>query len=185
MTTSLNEKIVFVGGIHGVGKSHFSGSLSRQLGIPHASAGELISRQRKMSPRADKKVGDVSGNQDALITAILSSDLAGSPFILDGHFCLLDSAGKVSKIPLSTFQALAPACVLLLIESIEIVRTRLRARDQQEHPAELLEAMQQAEIAHAKGVCSDIGVTLEILNSSDIEKAQVLVTAALSRWGQR
>lgn len=171
--------IAFIGGIHGVGKSQFSSQLAEELGLKHASAGELISRQKREASKLDKKVRDVAANQDILIAAIQTSGLQDAKFILDGHFCLLDAAGSVKQIPLATFSALAPACVLVLTAEISVIRERLLARDGKDYPADLLNAMQQAEIAHAKYVCETLRIPLEILSSPDVGSGRSTVRGAL------
>jgi adenylate kinase len=116
---NINEfKIIFVGGIHGVGKSQFSNRASQILRIPHFSASELITKQRKAPAAINKRVEDVGDNQDALITAIESHSIKDTKFILDGHFCVFDSADIVQTIPIKTFQKLSPAAVIVLLDEV-------------------------------------------------------------------
>jgi len=170
-----NTRLAFIGGIHGVGKSHFSSQLAGILGILHVSAGDLITRQRQTSSQADKRVTDVSGNQDVLITAIRASALIDKTFILDGHFCVLDSMGKICEIPMATFATLAPACAIVLTDDISTIRERLRRRDNKDHPAKIMESLQQAEVAHAKQVCNALEIPLEIYRSQDAEAAKQFI----------
>ena len=63
------RKILFVGGIHGVGKSTLCDSICERMNVAHHSASELISKFVKVSHSANKRVTDVGKNQDVLIAA--------------------------------------------------------------------------------------------------------------------
>lgn len=174
-------KIVFVAGIHGVGKTGFVSNLARALKLPNASAGKLISDHKKVLSDTDKRVKDVTGNQDALIEAIRLSPLSGSTFILDGHFCVIDASGKVQKIPKATFEALSLICVVLLTNDIRVIQDRLRRRDDKEYLLETLMAMQKAETTHAQEVCSSLGIPLEIRTAPDIASARKFIGLNLAK----
>jgi adenylate kinase len=95
--------LVFIGGIHGSGKTTHSRKIAIQIGIQHLSAGELISTWRNRC--SDHKiVSDVESNQEILVAAFRQH--ANGPCILGGHFCVLDDDGEVSDIPLEVFARL-------------------------------------------------------------------------------
>lgn len=153
-------RIVFVGGIHGVGKTHFSDQASKVLGVPHLNASTLIAERRKAPAAVGKRVQNVEDNQAALVAAIESHSVQLGRVLLDGHFCLLDAAGSVVSIPIETFRRLAPVAVVVLLGDIEVIQQRLRDRDRGEFSINLLSNLQSAECTHAETVCSQLNIPM-------------------------
>ncbi len=157
----INEyRIIFVGGIHGVGKSRFIETASRIIEIPSLSASRLITDQRKSPAAIKKRVQNVEENQDALISAIESHPIDGKKFILDGHFSIFDSSDLIRKIPIETFQKLAPAAVVILLDDVDQIQKRLWLRDKRSFQPDLLNKLQQAEREHAENVCRQMEIPL-------------------------
>ncbi len=177
----INEfKIIFVGGIHGVGKSQFSNRASQIFRIPHLSASELITKQRKSPAAINKRVEDVGDNQDALITAIESHSIKDTKFILDGHFCVFDSADIVQTIPIRIFQKLSPAAVIVLLDEVGRIQERLRLRDNGDFQSELLTKLQKTEREHAEFVCGNLKIPIFLALPSEHEAAIQFVTNHLN-----
>ena len=173
-------KIAFIGGIHGVGKSRFSEMVGHALNIPCVSASDLITRQRNALAAVNKRVQNVDKNQDALIAAIESSLSEASRFILDGHFCVFDTAGVVHKIPIHTFQKLSPVAAVVLLDDVNQIERRLRERDKNVFPIETLEALQRAESAHAENVCRHLNIPLRLIRPDDQDKAVQFIRSHLN-----
>ena len=83
--------MVFVSGVHGVGKSYFCGILKERLNISSYTASSLISGRKKARFSTDKRVADIDVNQLYLLEAVKELKDRNEEFLLDGHFCLLDS----------------------------------------------------------------------------------------------
>ena len=81
--------VIFVSGIHGVGKDYFTRKIEEELGIKSYSASELISEYGNVNFNSDKKTKNIGSNQDYLLQAIRSEKLP-KEYILNGHFCLLN-----------------------------------------------------------------------------------------------
>lgn len=168
----INEfKILFIGGIHGVGKTVFSERASRMLKIPRLNASTLITEQRKAPAAINKRVQSVEENQHALVTAIESSPIQGRQLILDGHFCVFDSSDAIRRVPLETFQTLSPIAVVVLHDDVNSIRERLEKRDNREFSFELLNGLQKAEIEHAAEVCNLLNIPLCSASASEHETA--------------
>lgn len=155
----MNNKIFFIAGIHGVGKSTFCNQLSNELNIKHYSASELIKLVLKRNADEKKKVGDIEGNQDILLYAIKSL-VKESSIILDGHFCLINKTGSIDHIPLKTFQSLKLQSVLLLHDEVESIVHRLESRDSLKYDKELFNELAEKEMNYAEHVCNTLGVKL-------------------------
>jgi len=67
----MKKKIIFVAGIHGVGKTYLCQSLKESIGIDHFSASQLISEfKREKFSSTDKSVKNINNNQELLLKAI-------------------------------------------------------------------------------------------------------------------
>ena len=100
--------MVFVSGVHGVGKSYFCDILKKRLNISSHTASSLITERKKARFSTDKHVADIDINQLYLLEAVKELKDRDEEFLLDGHFCLLDQTGKITRIPLETFIRLSP-----------------------------------------------------------------------------
>ena len=123
----MNQRIVFVGGIHGAGKTTVSRLLTGLLSASHITAGGLIRETASAAHTVtigvgNKAVPDVDANQALLFAALLYRARIGSgPILLYGHFSLLDPGGTVIGIPLAVYEAIAPVAVLLVEAAAETV----------------------------------------------------------------
>ena len=89
--------MIFVTGIHGVGKTTFCYKLAKEKKCMAYSASELISRKiHKIY--TEKKVDSIDQNQKYLINAVNSIYEKEKEFILVGHLCLLDENGNIKQI---------------------------------------------------------------------------------------
>lgn len=177
----VRSRIFFVAGIHGVGKSHFTNQLAEAVKIPHLSAGQLIAEHRRSAISADKRVVDVAQNQDALIAAIDASPLASGPFLLDGHFCVLNAKGTIENIPTDVFAKLSLVAALVLHDLPATIQERLRTRDGKQYPIDALKQLQDSELNHAQNVCTHLGVPLLTVLPTEHQSAIEFVTDGLQR----
>ena len=92
--------MIFVSGIHGVGKTYFCNMVKDELGIKNYSASQLIAGRRGKGFLVDKFVSDIDDNQAILLDAINELRQADEEFILDGHFCLSNEDGVIARIPM-------------------------------------------------------------------------------------
>lgn len=161
------KNIVFVGGIHGVGKSHFAEKIKARI-----PAIELLSSStvlRWVDP-TQKEVEDVSANQDRLIYNLRKIVDVDKPYLLDGHFCLKNTSGQIENIPLETFKAIDPEFIILLEEDIDLVCKRLNNRDGKTYDSDFLTRMASFEYNWATEVARELGVPIYVIRSSEFEK---------------
>lgn len=161
------REVVFLGGIHGVGKSTLADQC-KDLSIVHLRASDLI-RKASSEARFDatKRVKDVEGNQGILIRAFEQATAGGGRFLLDGHFTLFNAAGGIERVPLRTFEALAPCAIGVVIGDIEEVASRLEQRDGRRPDTGVLASMLEEELHHAESVSTSLGVGLTSICSGD------------------
>ncbi|NTU81950.1 MAG: AAA family ATPase [Chloroflexales bacterium] len=152
--------IIFVAGIHGVGKTSFCQQVAAALAFDHISASTLIQRAKQRAVERHKAVADVSQNQDILIAGLRAYKWAAPALLLDGHFCLLTKANAIEPVPIATFEQLGPVAVILLHAPIAIIQQRLQLRDSVAYSLDLLDAFQAAETQQADRVCAALDVPL-------------------------
>lgn len=164
--------MIFVSGVHGVGKSFFCNMVKNTIGIESYSASKLIEQKKNAAFSQDKLIPDIDDNQPYLLQAVNELKESGVNFILDGHFCLLNSLGEITRISLDTFQALNPDAILLLMEKPDVIAARRKERDGIDASRQSIEAFQQEECFYAKEVAANIGAKLFIsYGKEDLSKA--------------
>ena len=125
--------MIFISGVHGVGKSYFCNLVKEATGIACFSASSLISERKEHDFPADKRVTDIDENQTHLLAAVDELRTDHGEFLLDGHFCLLNKTGEITRVPIETFTSLKPDAIILLTEKPEIIAERRKERDGVEH----------------------------------------------------
>ena len=162
--------MIFVSGIHGVGKTFFSNQVKEQLGIATYSASQLITEKRNKGFAANKIVEEIDENQVYLLDAIDELREKGEEFILDGHFCLLNRDGFISRIPMNTFTSLNPDKIVLLTEQPAVIATRRLTRDGIVVKESDIDSFQREEKIYAEEIAKKLGVPLIVsTGSSDLE----------------
>lgn len=156
---------IFLGGIHGVGKSFLARQLPSHSRLLHTSASTLI-KEEMAQPNwgSDKKVSDPAGNQILLANAVRRKNDNGIRLLLDGHFVLRGSRGELIYLDPEVFSTLNLTSAILLEASPQIIAQRILDRDGRKESIEKLTKFLQAEQAQARKVCNTLGIPLDILN---------------------
>lgn len=164
--------MIFISGVHGVGKTYFCRLVKDSIGIDSYAASRLIAEKKQQGFSKDKLIPDIDENQQYLLHAINELRLSNRNFILDGHFCLLNAEGTVHRIPFETFSSLQPDAIVLLTESPLVIANRRSERDHVTVSPESIDAFQKEEIAYAKEVAEKLNTKLFISEGSEtIDKA--------------
>lgn len=163
-----NNNIIFVGGIHGVGKTTLCNEISEKLKIENYSSSALIAKLNSEKVREDKKVVDIEQNQDILIKAINTYLFNNQKkYILDGHFCLINNLGYVENVPIETFKQLNLKAIIIVTDSPERIITKLELRDGGKYSLEFIKVFQEKEIAYAKSIAEQLGIQCIIINMEE------------------
>ena len=99
--------VYFLAGIYGVGKSTLGNELSRQMNMPFFSAGDLISEVNGETYGANKVVANKDENQSILAQRVRQLLVKHPKILLAGHFCIVNSKGKVDPLPEHVFGELS------------------------------------------------------------------------------
>lgn len=172
--------VIFVAGIHAVGKSTACKVVSDAFGIPHFTASQIIRDEKSTAVSANSKlVADVVDNQRLLIQGVARL-LKDRNLLLDGHFTMRrKSDAGIEPIHVEVFRDLHVGSVVLFTDHPEKISKRMHARDGVLHPVEMFQSHQDAEIAHAKHVTDTLGLPIVILQAFD---TKAMVSAIVS-WG--
>ena len=162
--------MIFISGVHGVGKSFFCDLVRERTGIESSSASKLITERKKAGFPASKLIPDIDENQQYLLDAVEELRASGKDFLLDGHFCLLDGNGTVTRISEDTFTTLHPDAIVLLTEDPAIIAERRGNRDGVVAMVDNIRAFQEEEIRYAQEIADLIKVPIKISKGSmDVE----------------
>lgn len=161
-------RIIFVGGIHGSGKTTLCQRLASSLGAPHYSAGDLIRLGGVQQDERKKAVEDVPLNQRLLLEAVDRIRGSGTgTMLLDGHYTVVEKEDRVCAVAVEIFRALSPAVLLLVEAEPNVVARRLRERDHRTYELALIEKHGRAERAHANHISEMLRIPLMVVSSLD------------------
>ncbi|MER2495767.1 ATP-binding protein [Vibrio neptunius] len=170
-------KIIFVSGVHGVGKSTLCGKLSEKFGWAHYSCSDLI-KENSDYVESSKLVSTADKNQEALLRGI--GRLTEEIVLLDGHFCLVDKDEQVIELPFEVFDAISPSAILLATCDEETIHQRLELRGGHVLALEKIVELQQHEVERSKSYSDR--ASCRLLEYRSPEPIDGLIME-LSAWG--
>ncbi|MFL7010930.1 ATP-binding protein [Enterovibrio norvegicus] len=145
-------KVIFVSGIHGVGKSTLCKELSSRLGFNHYSCSQII-KDNSDYIETSKLVSGINKNQASLLRGI--SLIEDEVVLLDGHFCLLEKDFSVRKLSFDIFDNISPFVILnVTCDELEI-HSRLKKRDIEVLKLSTIKNLQDNETTQANLYCAD------------------------------
>lgn len=163
--SAVKPSMLFVGGIHGVGKSTICQRAFGPFGYQCETASSLISTHGRRI-RNDKRVQNVVDNQIALIEQLRLVRERYCRLLLDGHFTLVNGQRQIEPIEPKVFEAMNPDQLILIKGDPGEVTRRLAVRDGKKWTSSFLSRFQQAEEEHARYVSDKIGVPLRIFDNT-------------------
>jgi adenylate kinase len=164
-------RIIFVGGVHGVGKSTCCQQASERCDVQWVTASALIKNERESAViQGSKEVSDPTGNQELLISAIRKiADSGHKRILLDGHFTLLKSGGEIVAIEANVFLRLGLEMIIVFKDEPESICKRLRNRDGHSRTISMVRGHQDAEIAQGRRVAAALGIQFLTLDAFDAD----------------
>jgi adenylate kinase len=164
--------VVFVGGVHGVGKSTCCAQVAQLDGCLHVTASEIIRRERAQAiASAGKLVADVDGNQELLIRGFhaFRQQAGTSPILLDGHFAMRNGLGGIQSVSVDVFTSLGIDRVVCLTDEPSAIAARVRQRDGTAPPDREVAELQDAELQHGRNIAATLAIPFMLLQGGDIE----------------
>lgn len=161
--------VIFVAGVHAVGKTTACEHVARTLNLVHYTASGLIKAEKASAiPERGKVVADIEGNQNLLIRGVrrvLQENMGR--IILDGHFTLPNFDGQIEAIGLYVFRALVLDVVVVFHDEPAAIATRLSQRDGESRHPDAIAHHQNMELATARSVATELHVPLLLLPAFD------------------
>lgn len=167
------KNLIFMGGIHGVGKTTICTELSQRYSLSSFSASKIISDVKKQSFTSNKQIADIDENQDFLIQGIEQLEVTSKINIIDGHFCLIDKKENISRIPKEVFIRLNPILLIVVIDTVSKIIDRLQMRDKLDYTPLFVESFQNEEIKYAKLIAEILDKQLFIFDFSPESKLKL------------
>ncbi|WP_099328285.1 ATP-binding protein [Clostridium paraputrificum] len=156
----MRNNIIFVGGIHGVGKITVCNKIKKLLGVEAYSSSELIKKYNSLLLSKDKRVEDINKNQDILLKAISKYVCDNDIALLDGHFTLISKDGAITDIPIETFLYMELCSIVMVVDKPDKIVDRLRSRDSKDYSLKFVDDFQTREINRANYVSGVTGINL-------------------------
>jgi adenylate kinase len=162
--------VIFVAGIHAVGKTTLCKQAEQAKGIVHYSASELIRGEKASAvPEQGKAVSEVNAPQRHLVRAVQRIlPKHGGSILLDGHFSLMTAAGKIETIGVDVFHALGLERVVVLHDEPVAIAARWNRRDGDAVDLAKICAHQEEELRHARHVAGTLAIPLTEIQAFDI-----------------
>lgn len=168
--------MIFVGGIHGVGKSYFCERVKKQLNIGFYEASELIEKRKAIKFDSSKRIINIESNQQLLLDEVARLNESSDKYILCGHFCLLDKEGRIQKLPKEIFIKLKPISIILLTEDPYIILSRRKRRDNYVQSIDDIRHFQREEINYAQEIAIENNIPILVANSGfDINRISIFL----------
>lgn len=175
------SNIAFIGGIHGAGKSTACRQICNELKLLHLSASELIKWKEINEDSSNKNVKSVPETQERLIIGLTNTIEKDKYYLLDGHYCLLNSDNEIVNVPIETFKKINPISLNIITADISEIKSRLEKRDNKPYDFDLLENMQSSELSYAKQLSKTLGVTLNIGTQNDLAEIVTSLQKSISK----
>jgi len=161
--------MIFLGGIHGVGKSSMCAEAAQRNGLTVFGASAIIRAERQV-PSVDSRtaVRDVRGNQELLIQGVRKRVPQSSGyFVLDGHFALRTLDGAIERIDPAVFVALGIDHFICVRDDPQAIAARLLDRDGAIHKVGNIAGLQSDELDHAGCVSRELKIQLDVIQAFD------------------
>lgn len=171
---------MFVGGIHGVGKSILCNGICQSLGLIHLTASSLLKWHEVKEDVKDKRVDNIEYTQQRLIDGLINVVTKEKQYLLEGHFTLFDANGNISSIPLETFIKIAPALSAVVTDDPHLIKKRIEERDRRSYDLDRLTEMQDIEIKQGKKIAEEIGIPICQVYKGNTEALFLLIKTAFN-----
>ena len=163
----MERKLIFVAGVHGVGKTSRCNKICSEFGFIYLNAGDIInSGKENINSDNDKRVVDVCDNQTILING-LRKYASKNKLLLDGHLTLIGHQYNIEKVPIQFLREINPTMIVLLINSPKEIVKNLKNRDSKNYDIDLITCQQQIESEYAEQVAKELNIPMIKFNSYD------------------
>lgn len=168
------KNIIFIGGIHGVGKGTLCNIVCNELNFRHLSASDVL-KWDEISEKENKLVKDFTLTQNRLITNLERIVNDTERYVLDGHYCLLNYNQEPERIDFNTFNLLNPFAFAVVIDDVQEIKRRLENRDKKDYDFELLLKFQELELEYSKELSNKLKKPHLVLRKGENQKLKTFL----------
>ena len=169
------KNIIFIGGIHGVGKGTLCKEIVLKTDLIHITASKVL-KWNEISSSNNKLVENLSSTQERLIHGLKNLIEKDKQYLLDGHFCLLNSNGVPCKIDEETFDTINPKIISIVIDDVVKIVERLEKRDNKKYAVQTLNELQEMEIEYAKYLSNKYSIPYIEIKNNDFKSLLKSIT---------
>lgn len=166
----MSKGCIFVGGVHGSGKTELCKKIQEKIDCVYLSASQLLKWSKK-----EKNVENVQENQRILKELLKKEMQDDKLYLIDGHFALWNNEYKCEKVPLTFFEGLNIKCILLVVENEDVIEKRLFVRNEINVLSENIVSISMVEKEYSQFVAEKLGVYFHQVNSSNENQVNVLI----------
>ena len=131
----MDNKIYFISGIYGVGKTTLIKTMSKIYLYESFSASDIISNYNGENYKINKQVSNKYLNQDILINVVNNEILpnAKNNILLAGHFCIIGNTAPIGieKLPVHVYENLNINKIVVLTANPSRILQNLAKRNKQ------------------------------------------------------
>ncbi|WP_345828675.1 ATP-binding protein [Erwinia sp. HDF1-3R] len=161
--------LIFIAGVHGVGKGYLCEKYTSKNNVIHKSASQLIREHGSITLPTDKLVTDADRNQLILASALNALAKEQKTILLDGHFCLALKGGGIKKLDLNVINSLNVDAVVLIENTSDIIKKRIFERDGK-YPSYDLENLKELEQENAFYICDELNIQIKKLTAPTLKE---------------
>ncbi len=151
--------MIFICGIHGVGKSYYANQMFNNDVKKVYTASQLI--YGDLYNNCDKRVDNIDMNQEKLISELQNVDRKNA--VLVGHTCLVDPAGTIKRIDINYFKRMDIETIYVIVDKIECISANLMKRDNVDWQNVFLHRFQNEEVKYAEEIAKECKKTCYII----------------------
>ena len=160
------HNIIFLGGIHGSGKTTIGRLLAKRLDIEYISASKLIRWEEMITNKLEKRIQNINESQNLLLNALNKTVKHDKIYILDGHYCLINKSNEIISIPFEIFKEINPLCLILIDIPFKTIENRLIERNYDYEFINIVEKQAKEEYAYAYTLSKRLDIDLIVSDSN-------------------
>lgn len=168
---------IFVGGIHGVGKSTLCSLFVESRGGEwiHLSAGELIRKESDLLNADCNSWVNVEHNQQLLLRALRTNPFSHRRVMLDGHFVLRNQDGALTPVSEYVFKELKLTGVILVEANPDLIVSRLQERSGLTYSIDDVAVFLKMEKTQAEKICSSLHLPFQVVMQPSVKEFAKIV----------
>lgn len=153
---------IFVGGVHGAGKSSVCNLLVNHTMSVYVSASNLLQWNDRT-----KQVKDISHNQQLLLDLLITHTNGDFSYVVDGHFALWNENTQCEAVPVDFFRSLNINAIVLTTCDSKVIQQRLIDRDKENYSLIEISQLQKLEVNQALSVSEILQIPLYVFNTTE------------------